>query len=236
MLIRLKEIRAFVRSVLEEETKKPADPRKKIGKTVGYLGRPFRVRDVQQILSPEGMMQLAYVGVFDDDPNDNNLYHVPVDKAERAPAAKARKPEGFSEREFTEQDIEHFLRAANQEDGRPNVYHVREQWAEISKELSWMEKYIFENKWLHTPMAKTNDQLAEEMVTKLSVVKAAETRAFHKIEKIIMRDDDVNHDLKVIKTARAMHTAEQPMAKIVLFLKTELRNKDWMNQIDFLKK
>lgn len=238
MKLSLLEFRQMINEIIVEEDekkeKKPSDPRKKIGKLVKYLDRPFRVRDIFTRPTAYGTDEVFYVGTFDDEEN-SALYHAPADKIARAPANRAKKPEDFNERDFTEQDVEAFLRAAHQEDGRPNIYHVRERWAEISKELSWMEKYIFDSKWLTIPMAKTNEQIAAETESKLAVVRAAETRAFRKIEKIIMRDDEADHDLKVIKIARAMHKGEQPMAKILTYLRSELKNKEWMNQIDFLR-
>lgn len=232
MKISLFELRELIKSTLFEELNKPVDHKKKIGKVVKYLNRPFRVRDIFS-RNVQNVEEIFYVGVFDDDVNDNQIHYAPLEKIEKAPANKAKKPEGFDERNFLEKDIENFLRAPN-EDGRPNILHVRELWQEISKELSWMEKYIFEHKWLNAPLAKTNEQIAEEVASKISVVKAAETRAFHKIEKIVMRDNEIDHDLAVIKQARAMHKADQPMVKIITFLRSELKNKEWMNQLDFL--
>ena len=234
MKISLLEFKQMVREIISEEgEKKPADPRKRIGKVIKYFDRPFRVRDVLVRPTTYGTDETFFVGTFDDDPN-SLLYHAPSDKVGKW-INRAKNPEDFDARSFAEQDVEHFLRAASDVDGRPNIYHVRERWAEISKELSWMEKYIFENKWLNTPMAKTNEDIAKETESKLAIVRAAETRAFRKIERIIMRDDEADWDLKVIKQARAMHKAEQPMAKILTFLRSELKNKEWMNHIDFIQ-
>ncbi len=217
------------------ESDKPVDPRKKIGKVVKYLDRPFRVRDVLTRPSPygQGHIEILYTGTFDDEP-DSAVYHAPIDKVSKGAPMRAKKPEDFDVREFLEQDIEAFLRAPGP-DGHPNIQTVRARWPEISKDLSWMEKYIFENKWLTGPMAKTNDQISVELETKIAIVKASETRAFHKIERIITGDGSMTHDLQVIKIARAMLKAAQPMAKIIVYLRSELHNKDLMNQLDFLR-
>ena len=225
----------MVREVLSENEKKPADPKKKIGKVVKYLDRPFRIRDVVTRPSPygDGHIETLFVGTFDDDP-DSPIYHAPSDKVTKGAPLRAKKPEDFDMRQFLEQDIEAFLRAPGP-DGHANIHTVRARWPEISKELSWMEKYIFDNKWLTGPMAKTNDQIAAELATKLAIVKATETRAFHKIERLITGDGDMAHDLQVVKIARAMHKAEQPLAKIIVYLQSELKNRQWMNELDFLR-
>lgn len=238
MKISLREFRLVVRDIISEaeevKEKKPSDPRKKIGKVVKYLDRPFRVRDVLTRPTSYGYNETFFVGTFDDEEN-GSIYHAPIEKVGKAPPNRAKKPVDFDDRQFVEQDVEHFLKAPNIDDERPNIFHVRERWSEISKELSWMEKYIFEHKWLNTPMAKTNEQIASELDAKLPVVRAAESRAFHKIEKIITRNDEMKHDLDVIKQARAMVKAEMPMARIIVYLQSELKNKSWMNQLDFLK-
>ena len=235
MRISLQELRHIVRATISEAgEKKPSDPRKRIGKVVKYLDRPFRVRDVMTRQSPHGdYIEVFFQGTFDDEEN-SAVYFAPADKVEKTPPMRAKKPEDFDVRAFLEQDIEAFLRAPGQDD-RSNIHTVRERWAEISKDLSWMEKYIFEQKWLTGPMAKTNEQIATELATKLAIVKASETRAFHKIERLITGDSDMAHDLRIIKIARAMHKAEQPMAKIIVFLQSELKNKQWMNELDFIR-
>ncbi len=218
---------------LLENEKKPSDPRKKIGKVVKYLDRPFRVRDVVTRPSPYGHIETIYVGTFDDEP-DSAVYHAPSEKVSKGAPMRAKKPEDFDLRQFLEQDIEAFLRSPGP-DGQSNIHAVRARWAEISKDLSWMEKYIFEHRWLSGPAAKTNDQIALELETKLAVVKASETRAFHKIERIITGNASFSHDLQIIKIARAMRKAEQPLAKIIVYLQSELDNKQLMNDLDFLR-
>lgn len=237
MKLTISEFRDVVRSLLSESDDKPTKPvdyRKKIGKIVKYLDRPFRVRDIFSRPTPYGTQEVFYVGTFDDE-ESSQTHYAPVEKTGRAPPNRAKKPEDFDDRGFVEQDVEHFLKAPNIDDNRPNIFHVRERWSEISKELSWMEKYIFEHKWLNTPMAKTNEQISVELDAKLPVIRAAESRAFRKIERIVTRNDEMKHDLDIIKQARAMHKAEMPIARIIVFLQSELKNKDWMNQLDFLR-
>jgi hypothetical protein len=234
--LRLDDFRTLIRDIITEEAekkeKKPNDPRKFVGKIVTYVERPFRVFDIFE-REMNGYKEVFLQGVFEDDPS-NATYYAPVDKVTKRSNPRVKKPP-VDEHQFTAEDIRSFLAGSSFSDGIPNIDKVRSEWAEISSDLTWLEKYIFDTRWLVSPEAKSHEEIATELGMKVPPVRAAEFRAFRKIEKFVSGDNDVNHDLRVVKQARAMHKANQPMAKIIVFLQSELKNKEWLNQIDFLK-